>query len=214
MTGSKLPANPTANVPAKKDDVCPKSQYEELKKANMSPMGAFMKTSLGKVIYGDEEVQIEPDSLWAINPRSLQAGFVTWDDPSKAGAGPLEEKMAYTGQERTMCVSDCTEFPNSRRSAINSLTLSCMTGDDKSQLAVIKVSSGKGRDAVTELFGWISEAIPAGQAKNYVPVVKLTVGAAKTKFGPYSYITFNPVGVYTVDQAKKIVETGSLKNIA
>lgn len=45
----------------------------------------------GTWVYGQEDTEVEPDSLWALNPTSIKHGYVAWD--SNAGGPPVQEVM-------------------------------------------------------------------------------------------------------------------------
>lgn len=50
-----------------------------------------MEKGSGEWLYGQEETLVDPDSLWAVNPHSIQHGWVAWD--SDAGGAPVQEIM-------------------------------------------------------------------------------------------------------------------------
>lgn len=50
-----------------------------------------MEKGSGEWLYGQEEMLVDPDSLWAVNPHSIQHGWVAWD--SDAGGAPVSEVM-------------------------------------------------------------------------------------------------------------------------
>lgn len=45
----------------------------------------------GTWVFGQQETELEPDSLWAINPQSIRHGYVAWD--THAGGAPIHELM-------------------------------------------------------------------------------------------------------------------------
>jgi len=50
-----------------------------------------MEKGSGDWLYGQEETLVDTDSLWAVNPHSIQHGWVAWD--SDAGGAPVQEIM-------------------------------------------------------------------------------------------------------------------------
>lgn len=50
-----------------------------------------MEKGSGEWLYGQEEFLVDPNSLWAVNPHSIQHGWVAWD--SDAGGAPVSEVM-------------------------------------------------------------------------------------------------------------------------
>jgi hypothetical protein len=50
-----------------------------------------MEKGSGEWLYGQEEFLVNPNSLWAVNPHSIQHGWVAWD--SDAGGAPVSEVM-------------------------------------------------------------------------------------------------------------------------
>lgn len=45
----------------------------------------------GTWVYGQQETEVEKDSLWAINPFSVKHGYVAWD--TNKGGAPVQELM-------------------------------------------------------------------------------------------------------------------------
>lgn len=45
----------------------------------------------GTWVFGQQETEVEPDSLWAVNPASIKHGYVAWD--TNGGGAPIQEIM-------------------------------------------------------------------------------------------------------------------------
>ena len=67
----------------------------------MKPLARMMKGS-GAWVYGREDTEIEVNSEWAVNPYSIQHGYVCWAEPGAPGKRKLGELMApITRRSRT-----------------------------------------------------------------------------------------------------------------
>lgn len=183
-----------------------KKQQEALKRLNATPLGEFMKTNaLGKIIFGEDQIEVEAGSYWAINPNSLRMGFVTWPHPMQSGDEPLEELSCNPLTDKEISRADCKAFDKSRTSAQASIMLVCMTGEDKGTLVSIKVSNQGGRKSIAKIFDWILTYAASSGLDASVPVVKLKAAEGKTKFGPYTFIEYSPMGIYDASNARKIM---------
>ena len=190
------------------------SQLDILRRANAPENGAFMKvTEMCKLIYGEDEIEVEDGSLWAVNPNSLQVGFITWSEDDQTTA-PLEEKMAFIigdNAESEILRSDMENHPNSRTNSQMAISVSCLTGADKGQLCQFKSSSMKGRASIERLWRELVGAMPEDSAKTHVPVVSLAPTIVKNKKkGSTRFVEFTLTAVLTNDEAAELTTTGKL----
>ena len=65
----------------------------------IKPLARMLKGS-GVWVYGREDTQIEVTSEWAINPYSIQHGYVCWAEPGASGKRKLGEIMALITQPK------------------------------------------------------------------------------------------------------------------
>jgi hypothetical protein len=140
----------------------------------------------GGWIYGSDNVEPEVGSEWAINPYSLQHGYIAWG----ANADLLGEVMVPIGQARPAK----SELPNHGEFSWNdqfSCDLFCLSGEDEGQQVIYKPSSVGGRRAMSELMKKLSARInEVGVEGDIVPVVKLETQSYNHK--QYGKI-YNPV---------------------
>lgn len=59
-----------------------------------------MEKGSGEWLYGQEETLVDPDSLWAVNPHSIEHGWVAWD--SDSGGAPVSEVMVSASRPLPM----------------------------------------------------------------------------------------------------------------
>lgn len=83
----------------------------------------------GKMVYGPDNVVASELSKWAVNPHSLQMGWVLWRDSVKEG-----EVMAPIGEEL-----DRPQGADWQKQI--SFELTCISGDDEGELVRLQNSS-------------------------------------------------------------------------
>lgn len=127
----------------------------------------------GKWIFGAENLEVEAGSKWAINPLSLQHGFICWkvipqgskEKPELLGeemvsmfeAKPLKGSLPDYGHEW----ADCLSF-----------NILCLDGEDEGEQMLFKTSSTGGLKASLEFVGQLMAHLDA-DADHPVAVVEL-----------------------------------------
>ncbi len=124
--------------------------------------------------YGAEEVVPEDDSLWAVNPASLQQGYVCWpDDDKDRGGGPLAEEMFEAGED----IPFISEMPRQElgtwtdQLAVQMQCVKSSEEEDVGVAVVYKVNSKSGVRELNRLIDAIITRIDEGEST--VPVVAL-----------------------------------------
>ena len=84
----------------------------------------------GGFVYGQESVKPDPEGIWAVNPNSLQIGWVAWEDRKKQG-----ELMAPVGS-----MPDCPDNGLDWKQQI-SFEMECLEGGDKGEIVCLSNSS-------------------------------------------------------------------------
>jgi len=84
----------------------------------------------GGFVYGPDGIVPDPSSLWAVNPFSLQIGWVSWADRKKAG-----EIMAPIGQ-----MPECPNNGLEWKQQI-SFEMEAIAGEDKGEIVALSNSS-------------------------------------------------------------------------
>jgi hypothetical protein len=138
----------------------------------------------GMWVYGANETEVQPGSHWAINPLSLQAGWVCWNPE---GGKPLGKRMVSIFQP-PISRSDLPDIGNDWDENI-SFQLQCVTGEDKDLLVEYTANSYGGRKAFGELTTSFQRQLDV-DAKLIVPIVELLFETYK--HSTYGQI-YNPV---------------------
>jgi hypothetical protein len=119
----------------------------------------------GYFVYGQKNIEVEEGSEWAVNPMSLQVGFIAWK-----GGKPVDKKMrsifqpAYTRDELPDVGAEWD--------ANVSMQLMCVHGEDKGTVVEYQANSVGGRKAFDNLAAEL-QAQSDKDPENIVPVVDL-----------------------------------------
>ena len=162
---SNLPANISnlvANLQAAKD-------------SGPADAGDFLYLKLAKTglwIYGSDEIEVDDESLFIIDPATYTQGYIAWDNGKLAG-----EKMAMQGQPQ-INERDLPELPaptgpdRVEWAAQKAFALIGKTGPEKGQQFLYKSSSKGGKKAIAKLLTEIITQIKSGDP-DYCPIVRL-----------------------------------------
>jgi len=120
----------------------------------------------GHWVFGAEQTEAEPDSLWAINPFSFIHGFIAWGDGEVLG-----EKMVGVSEPLPELESAHKDAKRGWETQIG-MSLKCTTGEDKDMEARFTTTSVGGKRAVQTLGVAIAMQVEKDQSKP-VPVVRL-----------------------------------------
>jgi hypothetical protein len=142
----------------------------------------------GNWFYGQEETRVDADSLWAVNPLSIQHGYVAWD--SDAGGPPLQEIMLPSSQDlppMSALPSVPSHAPYKRQNSVQLVCIADPSGsvgdNDVGTTCEYKQSSYGAMKFFKALIDQIADRIDAGDDR-FVPVVKLTNNSYKhDKYG-------------------------------
>lgn len=144
----------------------------------------------GTWVYGQQETEVESDSLWAINPMSIKHGYVAWD--TNGGGAPVQEIMLSIN--RVLPSKDALpELPmgtpdKTGRADIltyqdqRSFDAVCISGEDEGMVVEYKQSS----TGAMKLFGKIINGLltQVEKGEEIVPVGKWGFSTYKhTKYG-------------------------------
>lgn len=147
--------------------------------------GNFLKLSKrnGLWIYGTEETEVQEGSHWAINPASLQMGYISWGTGTVLGKKMLP---ILTGQ-----MVDRSTLPNTGApwDECVSFDLRCMNGEDEG----VQVAYEQNSYGAKKAFSKVIEALMLQTSRdpvNFVPVVELKSDSYNHK--QYGLI-YNPI---------------------
>jgi hypothetical protein len=120
----------------------------------------------GHWVFGAELVEIEDDSLWALNPFSFVHGFIAWGDGEVLGEvmTPLHEPLPAT--------PECPAKAKRGWEKQLGLEITCISGADKGTVCKFSTTSVGGLRAVSALGILLSEQIEKDQ-ENPVAVLNL-----------------------------------------
>lgn len=129
----------------------------------------------GVWIYGADNVEVEPGSEWAINPMSLQHGYICWKNIPQGS----KDKPELLGEEiRSMFQPLPAKESLPDYGAGNSwseeilVDMKCVKGEDADEQVIYKPSSTGGMRAMKEVIAEIMTAIDK-HPDTPVPVVSL-----------------------------------------
>lgn len=132
----------------------------------------------GTWCYGQENVEVEPGSLWAINPMSLQHGYICWTDwaqkqqPKRKNevVGEVMRPMTAAKPLRD-ALPDMGDWSDNWKDQI-SFQMMCISGEDVGTQVLYKTTSVGGVGEVTELIAAIMQQLDTDPTKP-VPCVDL-----------------------------------------
>lgn len=134
----------------------------------------------GKFVYGAQNIEVEAGSQWAINPYTIQKGFVAWTDRKGMKNEPLAERLVPISAAMPTDLPEVRDEQNNGKvcdwAETYKLDLVCVTGEDKGTEVVFNPTSYGGKAAVQELLNAVIKQIDAlgdGGAE-IVPLVELT----------------------------------------
>lgn len=161
----------TDNLPVTANDIIKgiTQTKEALKRGGQA---AILKMNKGGYfVYGEDELEVEDGSQWAVNPASLSVGYVAWKD-GVLGA-PQGEKMRsiYTDP---VVEADLPNLPGCNWVQQVGMQLMCVSGEDTGVQVVYKSSSKSGRGGFRDFLDQVMINIEANPSSDkVVPVVCL-----------------------------------------
>lgn len=156
----------------------------------------------GLWIFGADNTEVEDGSTWAVNPLSLQHGFICWKvipEGSKESPELLGEEMVsmFSAKPDKLALpdyghpwADCLSFE-----------LLCLSGEDKGEQMLYKTSSTGGLRATREFIAALMAQLDKDESKP-VPVIELKSDHYKHKtYGKTYFPVFDIVEFVAMDQA-------------
>jgi hypothetical protein len=120
----------------------------------------------GLFVYGPNDIEVEEGSLWAINPLSMQIGFIAW----KSGK-PVGKRMKPILEGNPLTRADLTEVGADWDENV-SFRLVCIHGEDKGTEVEYQANSYGGRKAFSDLIEAFKAQVDT-DPDHIVPVVDL-----------------------------------------
>lgn len=125
----------------------------------------------GSWVYGADNVEVEEGSLWAVNPLSIQHGWVSWTDhPGKQANEIVGEVMVPAGSPLPdMAGLRDTGWPWTQQLSIQ---VQCVSGEDTGTSVLYKTTSVGGTNAVKALLNKLMAQLDVDPT-HPVPVIEL-----------------------------------------
>lgn len=125
----------------------------------------------GTWVYGAENIEVEAESLWAVNPNSLQHGWSCWSKGEDNQAGELLGEAMVSMFSTKPNIADLPQhgFPWSDTIAFS---LRCVSGEDEGVQVLYKVNSKGGLNASRVLLQALIKQVDTDPA-NLVPILEL-----------------------------------------
>ena len=151
-----------------------KSGLQNVKAAMPSAVGEPYLRMLrdGTWVYGQNNTEVEEGSAWAINPLSIQHGWVCWTRYDE-NSGKKNEKLAEVMVPCTQMIPSYDELPEHEFPWTKQISfqLRCMDGEDEGTQVQYSGTSVGGMNAVSALLEEIIKRID--ETDDIVPVVEL-----------------------------------------
>lgn len=130
---------------------------------------AFLKLNkVGYWVYGEDLLDIEEDSLWAVNPASFGMGYIAWENSKKIG-----ESMASIYGQPVVEASLPAVATKWQRNV--SMQLVCLNGEDEGEQVQYGANSVGGVKEFGVLLQEVLKHLQSGKAGNKtVPVLELS----------------------------------------
>ena len=124
-------------------------------------------------VYGQENTEVEEESLWAINPMSIQHGYVCWTDKAKGeGKNELLGEVYAPMTAAPIDPSNLQDHSPWKWKPATTMQLKCISGEDEGQEVIYKPSSLGGSNAMDALLSELEKQLDTG-SDEVVPVAEL-----------------------------------------
>lgn len=142
----------------------------------------------GDWVYGQEETEVEEDSLWAINPLSLEYGYISWDKNQQVEGEvmvPITRELPAVNSLRVKDSPDGQPTGQNGWQYQQSVVMVCVKGEDAGGDGVDPVMCQYKQSSVgsQKLFKTLVDAIQMQAAKGdaIVPIVRMKSDSYKHK---------------------------------
>jgi len=166
----------------------------------------YMKmTKFGEFVFGAENLEVEEDSTWAVNPTQFTHGWICWGTKAHGTDGEmLGEVMASASGP----LPDEMTLPEAKGQWTKQVgvQLRCLNGDDQDIQCLFKTNSLGGKKAYTALVSAVVAEVQA-QSEFIVPIVSLqSTSYTHKKYGKIFTPDFEIVDWTTMDGLSEAAE--------
>lgn len=152
----------------------------------------------GVWVYGADNTEIEPGSVWAVNPMSLQHGYVSWTDHPGKQTNEIVGEVMVPMTSPLPAQSDLRDTGWEWAQQL-SFQLRCTSGEDKGEQTLYKTTSVGGMNAVKKLINEIMKQLDVNPSRP-VPLIELkTDDYPHKKWGKVYVPVFDVVGWATME---------------
>lgn len=164
----------------------------------------ILKFSKGDWLYGQDEVEVEKGSQWAVNPLSIMHGYIAWKDRPEGSTEPAErlgEVMVPMTQMKPT-EDKLPPLPADKPGTWSDqvmMQMKCLNGEDKDLQTRTYFTSVGGLSAAAKLIDAIIAQLGTG-TDAVVPVIELEADSYQHKVYKKTYVpVLKIVGWMTMD---------------
>ncbi len=127
----------------------------------------------GVWVFGQENIEVQEGSLWAVNPLSIQHGWVAWTDYDDNRKNEIVDEIMVPASDPLPLKTDLRDVGWKWAQQV-SFQLRCLNGDDAGEQVMYKTTSVGGMNAIDGLLKAFRAQLERDIA-HPVPVVALEV---------------------------------------
>ena len=133
----------------------------------------YMKmTRSGDFVFGVDEIEVEENSHWAINPTAFLHGWICWGTEAQGTSGQMLGEIMAPATGPLPAQTSLPDKPGDWKKQV-AISLRCMDGEDEGVQCVFNTNSIGGLKAYGALVGAVVARVNEGEAA-CVPVVTLS----------------------------------------
>lgn len=133
--------------------------------------GSFLKLDSGRWVYGQDEIEVEKGSVWAVNPFSFTKGYIAWGE----NGGVIEQRIAPLSNQISLGDLDVAPAGSKGWDPCLGVSLKCWSGQDKGEEVTISFSTKGGRRALSRLSALVSDHIISNDATTPIALINLNI---------------------------------------
>jgi hypothetical protein len=138
-----------------------------IQQENPAGMGYLKLNKVGYWVFGEDELDLEEEALWIVNPDSFAMGYISWDKKTKVG----EQMASIYGPQ-----VDINKMPDTPTKWVRQvgMQLVCLNGEDEGEQVQYVANSYGGVKQFGILLKQVMEHMQSGKAGDKtVPVLEL-----------------------------------------
>lgn len=168
---------------------------------------SYLKLSKGGFwVYGQDDMEVEEEAQWAVNPASFMIGYVAW--PAEGTGKPLGEEMRRIADD-PIAESQLPQVAGNWTQQVG-MQLACVSGEDIGTQVLFKASSKGGINGFNDFLNQVMTHLKANLGTDkIVPIILLDVDSYKhEKYGKiytpiFSIKSWATMDAVTVDEEEE-----------